>query len=107
MLLDVAVNEGRLPQAERAQFETEFASDFDATATKLAEKQKAMNTKELDLHGAKRSIATSEERRNIINVAVNELQGKGMSYEDAYATVKGDAKYKAVFDAMQQPGGAK
>lgn len=105
VLLDIAVNEGRVTAAERPQFETDFESDFDGTVVKLAAKQKAMNTTSISLGDRQASIATAAERSAIINSAVEaEMKKNGGDYTAAYNTVARDPQYKVVFDAMKKPG---
>lgn len=106
-LLDIAINEGRITAAQRKDHETAFEANFDTAAAALAAiKKTALNTKplEVDIAGSKRSIATNEERRDLINTAVNERMEKTKEdYTTAYAAVKRDPKFKPVFEAMEQP----
>lgn len=102
-LLDTAINSGRITQAERAEFEAGFESDFDATAQKLAaKKDSALNTKEITLGDRKTSIATASERSAIIDQAVNARMKEGASYEAAFNAVQADPAFAAVFAAMKK-----
>jgi hypothetical protein len=110
-LLDIAINEGRITAAQRPDHAAAFDKDFAAASTALAAiKKTAINTKplEVDIAGAKRSIATNEERREVISTAVNDrMVNDKVGYDEAYRRVKGDKKFAAVFEAMEQPAHAK
>jgi len=103
VLIGNALEKGKITQAEVAANEAAFAEDFDKAATALeALKPKiSTNSVDLDLRDSRRSIATADERSAIIRTAVNEkMDGGKLSYDQAYAAVEADPKYKVVFEAM-------
>lgn len=105
-LLDIAINEGRITLAQRPAHEAAFAADFTVATNALAAIKPQRDTKpvSLELHGARKSIATNAERQEIIRVSVNERMEKHKeAYPVAFAAVKKDPAYKGVFDAMEQP----
>jgi hypothetical protein len=56
------------------------------------------------LDGRSHSIATPEERSQVLANALRDLQDRlGWTYETAYAQVKGDTRFAPLFNAMQRP----
>lgn len=103
-LLDAAINDGRITAADRPAHETAFKTDFTVAANALKALKPKLNTQGIEIAGTRVAINTAQERQRIISDAVAEHQAKHQcSYEVAYNAVKKDAKYKAVFDAMNKP----
>jgi hypothetical protein len=104
-LLDMAINEGRITQADRATHEAAFVTDFEKARTALAgiKKGAAINTAslEIDIRGSRRVIANTKEASDAIQAAVNDRMAQHKEdYNTAWNAVKADAKYKALFDKL-------
>jgi hypothetical protein len=108
LLLDVAINEGRLPPSDRPRYETAFNSNFAEAERNLAAEKKKLNPEGNplgDLSVRKPVVADAQERQATILTAVNERMSKtGEDYSTAFDGVKKDPKFKGVFEAMQKPG---
>jgi hypothetical protein len=110
-LLDAALNAGRITAADRAALASEFAADFDATATKLGAKRAALNTQRLDLNpgSSGTDLSTPGGRQIAFNSLLDEYQrptdkgGKGFkSIDDALAAMRQVPEHKLVLDAMSK-----
>ncbi len=108
LLIDVAVNEGRVTEAQRSVYLIAFNSDFEGTASKLKTEAKKINTDTSKISGLgdrKSVVANAQERQAKILAAVNERMEKtGENYDTAFEGVQKDEKYKPLFEAMQKPG---
>jgi len=108
-LLDAALNAGRITAAERPEFETEFAANFEAASTKLAAKKPALNTQRLDLKPTANGIdlTTPHGRSMAFNTKLDEYQrptdkgGKGFkNIDDALAAMRLDPECAPILAAM-------
>jgi len=104
-LVSLAVAEGRIGLTERDAWLPRLTGENrESEANALNALKPKLNTTKLTLEQARQEVGDESQRRETIHNAVAELQGKGMSYGDAYAAVRKDPQYKAVFDAMREPG---
>jgi hypothetical protein len=103
--VDLAIAEGRIGLADRDAWLGRLTGENRETEynTLTALKPK-LNTGALDLQKARAEVGDEAQRRESIANAVSEKQKTGMSYSDAYAAVRKDPQYKAIFDAMKEPG---
>ena len=89
LLIDNAVREGRIPEAQRAARLAEFAANFANAAAALAAVQpSAALPTQARAHDAVNRTATVTSRQASAMQAINERVGKGMSYDEAYADVR-------------------
>jgi hypothetical protein len=103
--VDLAIAEGRIAMADRDAWLPRLTGENrEAEANALFKIKAKLNTGALDLKKARQEVGDEAQRRETIANAVAEHQGKGMSYSDAYAAVRKDAKYKPIFEAMKEPG---
>lgn len=108
-ILDVAVNDARIPAAERASYETKFAADFEGTLAEVIQKQPALNTKEIKIGDRSVVINTAEARSAAMNSLVGEYMTAhpGTEWQAAWSAVANDPKNAALIDAMKTKGGDK
>jgi hypothetical protein len=103
--VDLAIAEGRITAAERDAWLPRLTGENrESEANALLALKPKFKTGSLDLQKARTEVGDEAQRRETIANAVAEYQGKGMSYSDASAAVRKDAKYKPIFDAMKEPG---
>ena len=108
--LDRAIDTSRITAAERADFEKEFAADFDGTLAKLAAKKTALNTKALEQltpqNGA--DLSTPQGRKLAFNARTEELMqpdaktGKRLSLDQAIAAMRSKPEDAAILKAMEE-----
>jgi hypothetical protein len=104
-LVNLAVAEGRIVLADRNAWLPRLTGENrESEANALGALKPRLNTGKLNLEQARQEVGDESQRRETIANAVTDLQGKGMSYGDAYAAVRRDPQFKAVFDAMREPG---
>jgi hypothetical protein len=104
-LVSLAVAEGRIGLTERDAWLPRLTGENrESEANALGALKPRLNTGKLNLEQARQEVGDESQRRETVHNAVAELQGKGMSYGDAYAAVRKDPQFKAVFDAMREPG---
>lgn len=104
-LVNLAVAEGRIVLADRDAWLPRLTGENrESEANALGALKAQFNTSKLNLEQARQEVGDESQRRETIHNAVSELQGKGMSYGDAYAAVRKDPKYQTVFAAMREPG---
>lgn len=89
LLIDNAVREGRIPEAQRTARLAEFTANFANAAAALAGVQpsSALPTKPL-AHDAVNRTATVTSRQASAMQAINERMKEGMSYDQAYEAVR-------------------
>lgn len=88
-LLDQAITEGRITQADRAAYETEFANSFEAAETKLRACKQGLPIKP----GTQLAQTTTQSRDSISKITsmVNERKDKEhISYDEAYRRFKSE-----------------
>lgn len=87
LLIDGGIKAGKILPAEKAQWEADFANEFEKTVTKLAGAKAKLHTKSVTEGLARNS--ESRNRQEQIQEAVNELMTKsGRDYHTAYMSVK-------------------
>jgi hypothetical protein len=106
LLLDQAQKEGRISQADRTAFETEFANaaTFDGALTRLngAKKQNLPTGDKSRVEGDRKRVNDSADRQRQIHEFCNSKMKDGLSYDEAFAIAK---REKAeLFANMQKPG---
>lgn len=105
-LLDIAVNDGRITMADRPTHEAAFEADFDKAVTALAAIKKgtmSTNALEVDVAGARRAIATNQDARESLQVAVNErMRARGETYDQAWAASKKDPELKKLHEKLNE-----
>jgi hypothetical protein len=103
--VDLAIAEGRIPLADRAAWLPRLTGENrESEANALAAIRPKMSTKTLDLQKARSEIGDEAQRRETIHNAVAAEQAKGKSYKEAYNAVRANPEFKAVFEAMKEPG---
>jgi Mu-like prophage I protein len=105
-LLDAAVKDGRITQADRASWHTRLTGDKrEEEANALAGLKPAMNTKSIDVAKSRVEIGDEKGRRETIANAVDAImKEKGVGYDDAWLLAKKDPALKPVWDAMRSEG---
>lgn len=103
-LIDAAVSDSRIAEADREEQENAFAADFDAAEKALKAMKPTLNTKELSLKKSREELSNAQARREKVENAVSEKMqaNPGMSYLDAHSAVKRDPEMKEVFEAMAE-----
>lgn len=89
LLIDQAVREGRVPEADRARHLTEFANDF-ATAERALAAIKpgaVLPTQSRQMPAAARTASITE-RQQLVQQCVNERMKNGETYDVAFAAVR-------------------
>ena len=103
--VDLAIAEGRIALAERDAWLGRLSGDNrESEANALGALKPKLNTGALDLQKARTDIGDEVQRRETIHNAVAAEQAKGKSYKDAYNAVRSNPEFKAVFEAMKEPG---
>ncbi len=103
--VDLAIAEGRISMADRDTWLPRLTGENrEAEANALFKIKPKLNTGALDLKKARTEIGDEAQRRETIANAVAAEQGKGKTYAEAYNAVRANPEFKAVFDAMQEPG---
>lgn len=106
VVLDMAVNGGKITEAQRAEWEGKLIANggaaFKAEAEKLDKLETAFNNKALEIGGAKVDVSDAQSRRIALNTAVADAQAKNpkLTYTEAFNQVKRDPKYKGLIAAM-------
>ena len=101
-LLDGAVNDGRLTAAERTEFGTRFATNFDDAAAALRGKQRALPRQDVTvLRGVDSDLSTPAARSLAWNSIVEEYQDGGKrSLDQAIRAATADPRGKKIREAM-------
>lgn len=99
-LLDLAERDGKITKAERAAWQTKLAGEKrDEAVNSLSALKPKLNTQPLSGGQSREDREQSDNQREAVANAVNELQQKrGLSYVDAWGEVKKDAKFAAYFN---------
>lgn len=107
-LIDLAIVEGKITEAERKTQELAFKGDFEAAANSLEAMKPKMNTKEISLEKSRVEVSGEQERREKVANAVAAYRKEHPEADAvaAYAAVKNDPEMKPIFDAMKQPDSA-
>lgn len=89
VLLSIAEKDGRLKPADRAQWEGDFANEFDSTATKLAALKPSIKTERtVQKLGTPELVTSTQARRERTRQMVNErMKSTGEDYDTALAYV--------------------
>lgn len=105
-LLDAAVSDGRITQADRAAWLPRLTGDARETeANALAGLKPTLNTRSIDVSGSRVEIGDEKSRRETIANAVEAIiREKGVSYDDAWNLAKKDPALQPVWDAMKTEG---
>lgn len=89
LLIDAAIREGRVTEAQRAGFATQFANDFAAGTAALAAAKPGtslpQNSRVGDAAGTTATLAT---RQRTVQQLVNDRMKAGTSYDDAFAALR-------------------
>jgi hypothetical protein len=103
LLLDQAVREGRITAAQRPEWAGKLTADFANETEQLARVKPTIKTAAATegMGGRKVEIANSRERIAKVQDLVAELQGKGLSYDAAFARVR--QEHAALFEQMHVP----
>jgi hypothetical protein len=105
-LLDAAIQDGRITQADRAAWLPRLTGETRETeANALAELRPTLNTRELDVSHSRVEIGDEKARRETISNAVEAImREKGVPYDDAWILAKKDPALKPIWDAMHTEG---
>jgi hypothetical protein len=105
-LLDTAVQDGRISQADRAAWLPRLTGTRrEEEANTLAALKPAMNTKPIDVTQSRVEIGDEKGRRETIANAVDGImKTKGVNYDDAWELAKKDPALKPVWEAMKAQG---
>ena len=90
-LIKVAINEGRLTEADKGAVLVAFNEDFDKAVADLEARKKTHDTQSIGLNGgaARQALRAANEKAELVQVAVNErMSAKGEDYTTAYLAVK-------------------
>lgn len=89
MAITPALADGRITEAEKADWETKFGRDFDGTLTAINELQPKVNTGDRTAGIGQRKGEGASDTITAINEAVRAYQHEhGVDYHDAYMAVK-------------------
>jgi hypothetical protein len=99
-LLDLAERDGKITKAERPAWQTKLTGDKrDEAVNSLTTMTPKLNTQALGGGQSRQDREQSDTMREQVANAVTELQQKrGLSYVDAWSTVKKDAKFATYFN---------
>lgn len=102
-LIDQAVKEGRVLEADRAAWQQKLDANFANESQALAKVVKVIKTESTvgDIGGRKVNLANAQERQAALQAAVSERIAKGVGYDAAWLAVKRECP--ALFDAMAKP----
>ena len=105
-LLDAAVKDGRISQADRAPWHVRLTGEKrEDEANALAGLRPAMNTTSLEVAKSRVEIGDEKGRRETIANAVDAImKEKNVSYDDAWLLAKKDPALKPVWEAMRTDG---
>lgn len=106
LLLDNAIEHGRITGAQRPEWETKLANDatFETEAANLSRLAPAIKTTPItgNLGNRKAELANVQERSVKVRELVQAKEASGLSYDAAFAAVQ--RENSALFSQMQQPG---
>ena len=102
-LIDQAVKEGRVLEADRAAWQQKLDANFANEIQALAKVVKVIKTESTigDIGGRKVNLANAQERQAALQSAVNDRVNKGVPYDKAWESVKRECP--ALFEAMAKP----
>jgi hypothetical protein len=103
-ILNLAEKQGAITPAEKESYKAKLttANTAEATAAELLTR-KAMNTEPVKINGNRVDISTSNARQNALQSAVSKrMKDDNSDYDTAFAAVKADPEYAALFEAMKQ-----
>lgn len=105
-LLDAAVADGRITQADRAAWLPRLTGETrEAEINSLAKLRPSLNTKPIDVSKSRVEIGDEKGRRETIANAVDTImREKGVNYDEAWLIAKKDPALKPVWDAMKTEG---
>ncbi len=108
LVLDRAIAEGRITDADRPAWQTALENEaaFEAKTAELLAKAKVLKTtsKTLDVGTRKLAISNEAERRTALQTLLDEKMRSGMDYTTAFNAVK--SENPALFEAMIKPATA-
>lgn len=99
---------GKITPAQKQDWKTKFTANdakIGELVNELAGKKAEMNTTHIEIDGTRLDISTANARAEAVQTAVSKvmIDQKIDDYNVAYAKVRGDKKYAALFDAMSDP----
>lgn len=102
-LLDLAERDGKITKAERGTWQTKLSgAQRDEAINSLSAIKPKLNTQALSSGQSREDREKSDNLREQVANAVSDMQEKrGMSYVDAWATVKKDPKFTAYFNRTE------
>lgn len=102
-LIDQAVKDGRVLEADRAAWQQKLDGDFANESLELSKATNAIKTQSSigDIGGRKVNLANAQDREATLRDAINSRMVKGMTYDAAWAAVKRECP--ALFEAMTKP----
>lgn len=102
-LIDQAVKDGRVLEADRAGWQQKLDGDFANESQALAKATQAIKTQSSigDIGGRKVNLANEQDRQAALQAEINARVAKGMTYDAAWADVKRTCP--ALFEAMTSP----
>ena len=106
--LDLGIARGVITAAERPDWETKFATNYDDASAALSTKAPVLDTKSLEMKppGADGDLSTEHGRRIAFNAAIDKnLEAGAKTIDEAITMMRGNADQKALLAAME--GGAK
>jgi len=104
-VVDRAITEGRITEADRVTHMTALNANFETGRTAINALQPKLDTTKIMIGNAKLDISSAAERSRVINTAVQEYMAKhNCEYNVAFNAVKADKQFAPVFQAMQTPG---
>jgi chromosome segregation ATPase len=101
-LLDLAERDGKITKAERADWQSKLAGEQrDEAINSLAALKPKLNTQALGGGQNRADREQSDNQREAVANAVAELEKTGLSYVDAWAKVKKDARFATYFNRSE------
>jgi hypothetical protein len=98
-VIERAIETGRATLADELQLRTALNADFENAVSTLTAKPVQLNTKPLQIGGAKPGVMAFAERRAQINAEVEKrMDEKRLSYDAAFNAVKADPKFAPLFE---------
>lgn len=109
LALDLAVKEGRIAPAEREEWTTKLANDYDANAKVMAEKKPTLKTSTMAGLGERRTTLANvgdvqERSRKVQTLVQKEMKDVGCDYSTAYQNVRmaNAALFEEMHDSLKQ-----
>jgi hypothetical protein len=88
LLINQALEAGRITPAQKESWEGKFDADFVSAANELASSGEALHTESSVSHAAERSATVQDRQGKILSAVNEEMERSNLSYHDAFQKVK-------------------